>query len=375
MKSSINKKKIMIGFLSKTIKGPIPLITRVYLEELKDQYEFIPFIMERKMGKTRLASFNLLNFFYLISHYIKWCITIIKERPDIVHFPITSFWNMEKSLLFLSTAKCLGVKHTIGHLHGGAFIDFWLQTSNLRRRLALRQFLKLDILIVLSESWRKNVLQYININDHKVKILHNLIDQDFESHFISYQRNYNRKDKVVLLGFNLMDSKKGLFDLLEAISLIKDRSKFELVIIGDEREPGICLKAMKIINEKRLTNVEIRKGVWDAGKKEWFEKADILLLPSYIENFPVVVIEAACAGLPVIASEIGALPDIFTNDYDILYLKPGDISNLSKLIGRLIMSHTERRYFGKNIKKTFERELLGKEIIKQLDCIYESVLN
>jgi len=375
MRSSVKKKKILIGFLSNTIKGPIPLITREYIEALKYKYEFVPFMMERKMGRTKLASFNLWNLFYFCTHYIKWIIIIIKERPDIVHYPITSYWNMEKSLLFLTTAKWLGVEHTIGHLHGGAFIDFWNQTGKLRKRIAIRHFNRLDILIVLSESWRKNVLQYINFEYQKVKVLHNLIDRDFESHFLHYQRSYNKKDKVVLLGFNLMDSRKGIFDLLDAVSLIEKRDTFELVIIGDEREAGVFAKATKLISDKGLTNVEIKKGVWDAGKQEWFEKSDILLLPSYTENFPIVVIEAACAGLPVIASEIGALPDIFNHNYDILFLHPGDVSQLSEHISRLIMDHNERQHFGKNIKNTFEKELLGEGITKQLDSIYENVLN
>lgn len=373
-KLSEKNTRILIGFLSKTIKGSIPIITNTYYEELKYKYNIIPFYMERKKGKENLSSLNISNIFYFIKHYLDWCCTIIIRRPKIAHFPITSFWNLEKSLLFLTTAKVLGVKHTIGHLHGGAFIDFWKQVSSPRRYLALKQLKKLDVFIVLSESWKLNVIKYVGIEERKIKILYNLIDREFESHFRNYERDYGDKGKVTFLGFNIMDSRKGLFDLLEAVNLIHDKTSFEVVLIGDERESGIFEKTYKIIQEKGLININMLSGVWGAEKIKWFENADVLILPSYIENFPVVVLEAACAGIPVIASRIGALPDIFIHDKDILFIDPGNISQLTGFMERLICNHNERRRLGVNIKNTFNRELTGIKIIDQLDAIYEELL-
>jgi glycosyltransferase involved in cell wall biosynthesis len=367
------KKKILIGFLSKTIKGPIPIITNVYIEGLKDKYDFVPFYQERTIGKERLASFNFINLYYFIYHYYKWCLSLIKNKPDIVHFPITSFWNMEKSLLFLATAKMFGVKRTIGHLHGGAFIDFWQQTNSIRRFLALKQFKELDVFIVLSESWKLNIIKYVGIEENKIRVLNNLIDKEFEEHFKDFRRDYYEKPVITFLGFNLMDSRKGLFDVLEATSLLKNKNSFKIVIIGDEREPKVLEQAKRMIEEKKLSDISLSRGVWGAEKIKWFEKADVLILPSYIENFPVVVLEAACAGIPVIASKVGALPDIFTNDTDILFLEAGDKPQLAKLIDRLISNQDERRRLGENIKCTFNRELQGKRIIDQLDVIYRDL--
>jgi glycosyltransferase involved in cell wall biosynthesis len=372
---SKKRKKILIGFLSKTIKGPIPIITNVYVEELKHKYDFIPFYIERTKGKENLAAFNISNLYYFISHYISWCITIIKNRPYIVHYPVTSYWNMEKSLLFLITAKILGVKHTIGHLHGGAFIDFWQSINSFRRFLALKQLKKLDIFIVLSESWRKNIIQYVGIEDVKIKVLHNLIDKEFENHFKDFHKEYKKKDKITILGFNMMDSRKGLFDLLDAVSLLPDKGSFEIVVIGDEREPGVFEKAVKIIHGKKLFNVNIQKGVWGSEKIIWFEKADVLVLPSYIENFPLVVLEAACACIPVIASRLGALPDIFEHNKDILFIEPGNVDQIKICLEYLINNPHERERLGLNIRETFVKKLSGKMIIDQLDSIYQGILS
>jgi len=371
---SKKRKIILIGFLSKTIKGPIPIITNVYIEELKHKYDIIPFFIERTKGNENLAAFNITNLYYFIKQYISWCLAVIRNKAYIVHYPVTSYWNMEKSLLFLTSAKMLGAKHSIGHLHGGAFIDFWQQTNSIRRYFALKQLKKLDVFIVLSESWRKNIIQHLGIEEGKIKVLHNLIDKEFENHFKNFHKGYEKKDKITILGFNMMDSRKGLFDLLDAVSLLSDIRSFEIAIIGDEREPGVFKKAVNIIHEKKLSNINIQKGVWGSEKIIWFEKADVLILPSYIENFPLVVLEAACAGIPVIASKIGALPDIFTHNQEILFIEPGNVSQLVKSIEILINSHSERARLGANIKSAFEQKLSGKKIIEQMDAIYQNLL-
>ena len=150
-------------------------------------------------------------------------------------------------------------------------------------------------------------------------------------------------------------------------------NNYELVVIGDEREPGVFDRARKMIEEKKLLNVKLLKGLWGIEKINWFEKADVLILPSHIENFPVVVLEAASAGMPVIASSIGALPDIFKHEVDILFIQPKDVTNLAKHISSLINSPDERQRLGENIKKTFYGNLAGKKVIEKLSEIYRGL--
>jgi len=105
-----NNPKILIGCLNKEIKGAIPAITKAFIDGLSYKYNFIPFYKDRKYGKNKTSDLNILNLYYFLKHYIQWIYLILKYKPDIVHYPITSYWNLEKSLIFLITAKKLGVK-------------------------------------------------------------------------------------------------------------------------------------------------------------------------------------------------------------------------------------------------------------------------
>lgn len=373
MKKQSDKKKILIGYLSRTMKGSIPAITNVYVDELRDTYTFIPFYMERNFGKTKLSSLNLINIYYFIKHFACWCFKIIIKRPDIAHYPVTSNWNLEKSLLFLTAAKFLGVRHTIGHLHGGSFIEFWNRLPPVRKRKALRRLNNLDVFIVLSDSWKEKIIKHVGIKEDKIRVLFNVIETRFEDHFNKFRRDYSKKAKLTLMGLNLLDSRKGIFDLLEAVSILGNNKRFELVVIGNEREPGVLAKITGIIDYKGIKNITIRGSVWDEEKFRWFEKADILILPSHIENFPVVILEAAAAGLPVIASELGALPDVFTHKSDILFIQPEDSKALAEHIEYLLVSPDERKRLGENIKSTFNKKLTRTRILPALMEIYDNL--
>lgn len=371
----MKKNTILIGFLSNSIRGSIPILTKEYIDFLQQDYNVIPFYMERTKGKEKLAKFNFNNLFYFLKQYFLWCLAVIRYHPDIVHYPVTSYWNMEKSLLFLTTAKFLGVKYSIGHLHGGAFIEFWNSTNRFRRMVAQKEFNTLDKFLVLSASWKDKIIKNIKLDENRIEVLHNVIENEFEQYFTKNDLvRPTKSDHIHVLGFNLMDSRKGVLDLIDAFNNLPPEMNVVLDIIGEEREPNIRRKIENLIINFKIKNVRLHDGVWGTEKIKWFENADILVLPSYVENFPVVIIEAACAGLPVIASRIGALPDIFENNYDILFIEPGDIKQMMKYLEKLIRNQEERKILAQNIRMTYENKLSRKIAMTNLRDIYQNML-
>ena len=118
------KPTILLFCDNKEGRGPIPTIAEAFIEGLQQRYTFVRFYTERRYGATARSNFNIVNIYYSFKHLVSWVCRIIYYRPDIAHYAITSYWNLEKSLVFLTISKALGCK-TIGHLHGGAFDDFW----------------------------------------------------------------------------------------------------------------------------------------------------------------------------------------------------------------------------------------------------------
>jgi glycosyltransferase involved in cell wall biosynthesis len=359
---------ILIYSGNKAGRGPIPTITRAFVDGLSEHYDFIPFYAERKYGATATATLNLTNVYYFFKHLALWIFTIIRYRPDIVHYPVTSFWNMEKSLVFLTVSRVLGCK-TIGHLHGGAFPDFWKSISRLRKRLALVLFKRVDDMVVLSEYWRDFVSK--TISPKRVTVVHNVIDRKFEE---SVRQNLSAEDGNILFVGDL-GRNKGVYDIIEALGKIKKSLPVKLELVGPEGRKNDLENIRALVEKYDLgDDVEFRGPLYSTAKIEAFKRACLFILPSYAENFPLVILEAACAGLPIITTRVGAIPEFFEDDRSVCFVEPGNVEQIARAVAELLSNKRKREAMGNEARRVFLDKLSRKRIIASLDDCYRKVL-
>jgi len=364
-----SKPKILIGPLNKINIGAVPTVNKAFIDGLSDKYEFVPFYMEKRHAKSKSSNLDLINGLYFLKHYIFWIINIIIYKPTVVHFSITSYWNLEKSLIFLTTAKIFGVKITIGHLHGGAFDIFWKELGTIRKKNALKQLNKLDALIVASTYWKNFITDVTDIQ--KIKIVNNPIEYDFEKNISG--NNEERNDEILFIGS--IGRRKGVYNIIESSKLIG--KKISIKIVGSEDRPNNIKEIKKLIRKYNLTNniklIESSK-LKIKEKIELFNNSGIFLFPSYNENFPLVIIEAACAGLAIITTRVGALPEFFEHNKSVIFVEPGNVEQISEAILELINDAEKRRFLGKAAREVFIEKLGRKKILESLDNIYQSIL-
>ena len=365
------KKKIIIGFLSNDKTESISIITKAIIESLKDHYDFIPLHANRKIISTERASIHLLNIYYYVIHLFLWVFNIIKHSPNIAHYPITSFWNLDKSLSFLLVAHIFRIK-TIGHLHGGGFIEFWINLSPIRKTIALYIFNKLDALIVLSPVWKDKICNLLNLDKEKVYVVHNQINNNFEK--VALANKYDHHNKNILC-LGVMDTQKGVFDILETAKLTDDNVDIKFILAGPEREPDIYYRINKYMAKHNLNKkIYLNKGVWGKDKIDLFKSAAALLLPSYTENFPVVVVEAAAFGLPIITTPVGAIPEYFKDGISVIYVTPRNPKQILNAVMALYLNKEKRMSLGYEARKIYLDELSNKISINSLKNIYSTIL-
>jgi glycosyltransferase involved in cell wall biosynthesis len=112
-----------------------------------------------------------------------------------------------------------------------------------------------------------------------------------------------RNGDLRLLFIGRLDPKKGIEALLRACSLIDSAPPWRLAIAG-EGAPRYALQLKEQIHALGLEGrVEMMGEVLSEAKKRLFESSDVTLVPSYTENFAIVVAEALAHGVPVIASK------------------------------------------------------------------------
>ena len=133
---------------------------------------------------------------------------------------------------------------------------------------------------------------------------------------------------------------KGVFDLLEAFeSLAKEDPKLSLALIGQ----GPARSDLEAIATRHAGRVRVLGQLPLENVAQWIAAADVFTLPSWAEGTPNVVLEALASGRPVVATDVGGIPDVVTNPTLGRLVAPRDPRALSQALERtLAEDHDEQ---------------------------------
>lgn len=287
---------------------------------------------------------------------------IKKEEPDVLFLCSTTVGLLGSLAGGLASIKMKEAKPRVIYRIGGwAFRDpraFW---KNWLILLAEKLTVPLkDLVIVNSEVDRQLALKYKIVPEKKLVKIYNGIDVN-SLNFLSSKEARLRlrlgqlgqlgEGKIIGTVANFYKT-KGLEYLVEAASRLNlDGKRFSLIIIGDGRERP---KLEKLIKKYRLENKVILAGrIPDAYR--YLKAFDVFVLPSLKEGFPWIILEAIAAQIPIVATNVGALPEILNEESLVV---PGNAEALAKKISRVIKHPTQAK-----LKSEFtSREMLEKTL-------------
>lgn len=276
--------------------------------------------------KLVIAGFSLL----------KMIVYIVVDRDiKIIHIHSASGNSFRRSAFFVQIAKIMGCK-VILHMHGGGFKRYAYR----KKAYVYKVLSKCDMIIALSESWRKYFVEDLCMP--QVKVIPNIIEEPLED-----KEKKNINDGIVrVLFWGAITSQKGIFDLLEAVYLCRQELSgvFKLTIGGIGEESKLFEKISQYGIEHLVDYVG---WVYGREKQHLLTSSDIFVLPSYIEGFPISLLEAMSYSLPILSTRVGGIPEIVDESNGIL-IEPGDVQTLSHSLLFLV-------------KNTFIRNKMGRE--------------
>lgn len=149
----------------------------------------------------------------------------------------------------------------------------------------------------------------------------------------------------VVLGVTCrLDPMKGLDDLIRALALIESQYDVKLRIVGE----GEHLAFLKELAQQLGLGERVIFVGFKSGQEllDEYNLLDIYVFPSHWEGLPYAVLEAMRAGLPIIATAVGGIPEAIRDEREGLLVPPRTPELLKEAIGRLIGDHKQARALG-----------------------------
>ena len=158
-------------------------------------------------------------------------------------------------------------------------------------------------------------------------------------------RQYDTVDRPVrLLFMGWLEREKGVFELLEACRQLDGSCRFELNIVGE----GNASRAAREFVRRNHMDSAVRFSGWmeRLGVEKAMSEADVFVLPSWAEGLPNAMIEAMAAGLAVVVSAVGNIPDVVRAGTEALLVGPEDVPALREALKKVIDDPSLRRNLG-----------------------------
>lgn len=145
-------------------------------------------------------------------------------------------------------------------------------------------------------------------------------------------------------------------------------SNIRLLMIGGGELQGRLQKMAEELGVQSL--IELRGWVEMAEARRLIRESDIMIMPSYRESFGVAALEATAAGVPVIATNTGGIPEIIENDYNGILISPGDEPALTEAIVRLADDPLLRGRMGEAGRKIARERFDFEDCLDRMEELY-----
>lgn len=302
-----------------------------------------------------------------VAAFPKIAIYRASRNARIVHLHSASYGSFPRKALIAWFSLAILRARVVFHVHGGRFMEYYSSRSPIGRRMIKWILDRVDVIVVLSESWKEKVAGITQ--NRSIEVVHNAVDG---RHLRPVGGEIFEQPPAILF-LNVLHEDKGIYDFLKAASLVSDlRPGTKFVVCGT----GELNRCMELSDSLGISSHVSFRG-WVAGKdkESAFRNASMFVLPSRYEGLPISLIEAMYAELPVIATAVGGIPDIIRPGTNGFLVPVGDVEALARsmleLIGNGELAKQMGRSNGQAASRLFDVDVVG----RKLCLIYRGLLS
>jgi glycosyltransferase involved in cell wall biosynthesis len=347
---------LMLGPHRAAVSGVSTHLNLLMDSALGDEYDIVHFQVGSE-GRDEGAIGKVLRL--LVSPFFL-AASIVFRHVSIVHINTSlnrkAYW---RDLVYLFVSKALGAR-VVYQVHGGElprkfFANRPALTSFLRRTLRIP-----DLVVVLAQIELNAYKEFIP--GQQVVALPNGIDCRPFSAVPTVRSDPTHPLQIVYVG--RIAREKGLYETLQGLRLAHELGVDARLVIGgsgvEEARLRRYAQALGIANR-----VVFVGPVFGNDKVKLLSGADVMVLPSYSEGLPYALLESMAAGVPVIATPVGAIPDVVSHDIHGFLVPPRDGKAIAEAIAILAGDREKLSWMSRacrrRVRAAFSIERLAQE--------------
>lgn len=304
------------------------------------------------LGKVQVA----------ISAYLRFSKLVASKTINLVHIHSSFGASFTRSLPFIKLAVREGIP-IVNHIHAGDWNIFFNQASDKRKRLIAGTYSSCSRLIALSQEWAELLGSVAPAS--KIKVLENFTPV-FDADHAPERSNY----RILYMG--RLEKEKGCDALPEICQqVVRSIPDAQFVLCG---EGPLRSWIESELFKRGISNNMLCLGWVDGNEKiDALKSSSLFLLPSHFEGMPMSILEAMGLGLPVVATDVGGIPQIVQNGINGMLCTPGDVSAMANAITQILCDNDLYSAMSANSKLTASKHSIP-VYSSRLESLYDEVL-
>lgn len=290
---------------------------------------------------------------------------VARGRVALLHLNVTARGGTLRKFLLMLIARAFRIPVVL-QLHGAPYRRFYRETNGAFRAITRWMYRNADHSVVTGRVWRDFLLDELGAPADRVQVIPNgvPIPPREDVHVAS-------SGPCRFLFVGELGQRKGVPTLIRALAHADlEPHDWRATIAGG----GDVDSFRDLVHELGIADrVELPGHVDEETNRTLLRAADVAVLPSRAENLPIAVLEGMAWGLAVVATPVGAVPEIVEDDVNGLLVPVDNVEALAHALAR-VTDNTLRRRLGEEGRRTVEGAFSIHAYSEQLAAVYRRLL-
>lgn len=356
------------------VVGPLPppahgcsLFTRHLLQSrFAAEFDVVHADITDPRSVHNVGRFDAANVWYAMRHGTSFSRLLLVSRPDVVYIPVAqNTLGFLRDALFL-TATALSGRPYVVHFHGDGFGAF---RTGLRPafRAGVDRLLRDAAAAVVQSPALARMLHGV-VPAARIRIVPNGVPD------IGPAPVRPPSARPVVAWLAQLRPEKGLFEFVRAATeLLRAGVAADFVLAGDIGDRR-ALAAAQSMSGEYAPHISFPGALDETAKAALLQRADVFCLPSHSEAHPLALLEAMSAGLPVVSTTCGAIPDTVTAETGLL-VAPRDVDGLRRALARLLCDAQLRALMGAAARRRYLAEYTLDRWVERMVRVFQPLVS